>query len=70
MMDYALICRTAQDLGVKIMPGDPLSPGDHYFAHRNGPVKLLTVREVKDGYVVPVEIDYCYDINECIKTEL
>jgi hypothetical protein len=69
-MDYALICKTAQDLGAKLLPKEPLAPGDHYFAHRNGPVKLLTVGTIKDGYVVPKEPDYCYDIHECVKTEL
>ena len=69
-MDYGLICKTAQDLGATLLPGQALLPGDYYFAHRNGPVKLLTVREIKNGYVVPVETDYCYDIHECVKAEI
>lgn len=69
-MDYALICKTAQDLGAKLLPEEAIRPNDYYFAHRNGPVKLLKARKIKDGYIVPMELDYCYDIRECIKAIL
>jgi len=69
-MSYDLICKVAQDLGATLLPDEVLAPGDHYFAHRNGPVKLLTVDKIKDGYVVPKEVDYCYDLYECVKAIL
>ena len=69
-MDYDKICRAAQDLGATLLPGEPLVAGDSYFAHRNGPVALLTVLEIKDGYVIPVEVGYSYDLHECVKTTL
>lgn len=69
-MDYELICKTAQDLGAELLHGEEIRIGDYYFAHRNGPVKLLRAREVKDGFIVPEEMDYCYDIRECVKANL
>lgn len=69
-MNYGLICKTAQDLGATLLPNEQLAPGDYYFAHRNGPVKLLKVREIKNGYVVPEETDYCYDVHECVKARI
>lgn len=69
-MNYDLICKEAQDLGIKLFPEETLIVGDFYLAHRNGPVKLLQVKEIKNGYIVPVEQDYCYDKHECIKTKI
>lgn len=59
---------TAKEMGFIPIEG-PIQPGDLYLAERNTGPKLLTCLQVKDNYVVPVGIDYCYDVWECIKVE-
>lgn len=46
-----------------------IQPGDLYVAQRNSGPKLLTCLRVNnyDGWIVPVDRAYCYDINECVK---
>ena len=60
------IKETATELGFTISL-DPIQPGDTYLAERNTGPHLLTCLRVVDGYVVPVESAYCYDLYECIK---
>jgi len=43
--------------------------GDLYVAKRNTGPHLLTVQEIKDGFVLPQEIAYCYDVWECVPVE-
>ena len=50
--------------------GYDIRQGDYYIALRNTGPKLLTCREVdKRGWVVPVELAYCYDTYECLKVK-
>lgn len=44
-----------------------LQPGQKYWAKRNGPGVVLTCKYVnnEEGYVVPVEVGYPYDLHEC-----
>lgn len=46
---------------------EEIKPGDKYMAERNTGPYILTCRQVQDGYIVPVETAYCYDLYECIK---
>jgi hypothetical protein len=40
-----------------------------YLAKRNGPVQLLTAKKVyvEEGWIMPVEEGYLFDIWECCK---
>lgn len=60
------IVQAAKDLGFVSSP-DPIQPGDTYLAERNTGPHLLTCHKVKNNYIVPVEMAYCYDVWECIK---
>jgi hypothetical protein len=53
---------------VKEIPGE-LQPGDDYVGARNT-VNLLTVDRIEHGYVVPREIAYTFDLDECVKVEI
>lgn len=55
----------AEELGL-VQSSRPIAPGDKYLAERNTGPKVLTCKEVKDGYVVPVEQAYCFDLWECV----
>lgn len=45
-----------------------INPGDLYMAKRNRPWQLLTCAKVhEDGFVIPVEIAYCFDLHECFR---
>ena len=59
---------TAKEMGLIPIEG-PIQPGDTYLAERNTGPKLLTCLQVKNNYVVPVELAYCYDVWECVKVE-
>ena len=50
----------------------PIRNGDTYLAARNTGPYLLTAREVDrgNGWVVPVEPEYVFDIGECVPVEL
>ena len=41
-----------------------------YLAQRNTGPKLLTVKQIRNGYVLPVENAYYYDLNESQKVTL
>lgn len=46
---------------------DPIQPGDTYVAGRNTGPHLLTCQSIGDGFIVPVEAAYCFDLHECRK---
>ncbi len=46
---------------------EPIKPKDKYLAERNTGPYILTCKKVQDGYIVPVEEGYCYDLHECVK---
>jgi hypothetical protein len=56
----------AKEIGVEFL-ARPVQDGDLYLASRNTGIKLLTARKVDhgNGWVVPVEPAYVYDIHEC-----
>lgn len=58
--------RRARELGF-VPRSAPIAIGDSYLAERNTGPKLLTCRQIKDGYVVSVEIAYYFDLYECVK---
>ena len=56
-----------------VKDGDGIvSVGDTYIAERNQGPKLLTARTINDvdGYIVPVEMAYPYNIGECVKVRM
>ncbi|GIU69039.1 MAG: hypothetical protein KatS3mg002_0275 [Candidatus Woesearchaeota archaeon] len=56
--------------GLKVIQDEgPLQPGDIYVAERNTGPKLLTVKNVDNGIVIPTTPDYCYNIWECVKVK-
>lgn len=62
--------KAAKELDLLPCRGQALVPGDLYLAHRNSGPNLLTVKEVKEGVVIPLEKSaYCYDIWECLKVK-
>jgi len=56
------------DLGLRRVQKE-LAVGDLYVAKRNTGPHLLTVREIRDGYVVPEEQAYSYELWECVPVE-
>lgn len=53
---------------LNIDSGYELKVGDKYLAKRNGPWRILTVKEISDKhYIVPEEVGYSYDTWECYK---
>ena len=60
------IKEAALALGVEL-DNEEIKPGDLYLAERNTGPQLLTCREVKDNYIIPVEMAYCYDVWECMR---
>lgn len=53
---------------VKVDFDGQISVGDLYLAQRNGPVKLLTCKEIHpNGYIRSIENAYPYDTWECVK---
>jgi hypothetical protein len=66
--NLAMIEDMARELGVKLLWGEPIHPGDLYLAARNTGPRLLTCRALGEGCVHPVEFpEYSYDMNECVK---
>lgn len=68
-MDIQEIARS-----IGLVPLDrPIRRGDLYIAQRNTGPHLLTCADVKDGYVIPRELQaegaYCYDLNECVAVQ-
>lgn len=59
----------AKELNLELIWDDEIIPGDLYLAERNQGVKLLEAKEIKDGYIVPTTLAYCYDIFECCKVK-
>ena len=51
---------------LKECPDEEIKPGDFYIGHRNT-TQLLECKEIKDGMVIPTNLEYPYDIRECIK---
>lgn len=55
---------------IKQAPGD-IEVGDWYVAERITGPKLLTAHQIHpDGYIVPRESAYPFNISECVKVEL
>lgn len=55
--------------GEGVSDEEHFQPGDTYLAERNLGVRLLTVKKVHNGYIIPVEPAYPYDVWECVKIE-
>ncbi|MDB5162988.1 MAG: hypothetical protein JWN28_595 [Candidatus Saccharibacteria bacterium] len=53
---------------VKQIPGE-LQPDDDYVGARNT-VNLLSVDRIEQGWVVPREAGYSFDLGECVKVEI
>lgn len=47
-----------------------IRPGDTYIAQRSGGPFLLTAKQVRDGYVIPEERAYPFNVHECVKVEI
>lgn len=59
---------TAEMLELQLEPDSLIQPGDFYLAQRNGEPQLLTAKEIKENYVIPIENGYyCFDVWECVK---
>lgn len=54
---------------LEVESGIYIEAGDTYIARRNTGWKLLTCKEHRkeDGYVIPVESEYPYNTNECLR---
>lgn len=50
-----------------ILSNDKIENGDMYVAERNTGPQLLTARDVRPGWIHPVESAYSYDVGECRK---
>lgn len=60
---------------VRMIEGE-IQPGDWYVGERNMGPKLLTARKLVEeenlvgGFIVPNELAYPYDLNECVRVEV
>lgn len=59
----------AQEIGVKLLWGQSILPGDLYIAQRNTSPKFLTCARLGDAWVGSQEPAYAFDFSECVKVE-
>ena len=60
------VLESAHRLNIQISD-EEIKPGDTYMAQRNTGPHLLTCRKIVDGYIVPTENAYFFDLSECVK---
>jgi hypothetical protein len=60
--------RAAEDLGLALLWGEPILPGDWYLACRNTDAKFLTCQIAEGSLIIPVEpMAYPFDTCDCVK---